>query len=130
EDLTMGERHRYGRFIPACAGRGWRQPSYTALMPVHPRVCGERWMPNGIGVTPYGSSPRVRGEVITKPSASTFQSVHPRVCGERCCTGGMRVSTYGSSPRVRGEGERARSLLCLLRFIPACAGRGSPCSAP
>ncbi len=30
------------RFIPACAGNGWRSDRIAGAPTVHPRVCGER----------------------------------------------------------------------------------------
>ena len=73
-----------------------------ALMPVHPRACGETDdCPNNPGV---GSSPRLRGTELTMETA-------------RC------QIPFGSSPRLRGT-EPSPGMR-PSRFIPAPAGNGS-----
>ena len=113
---------------------------------VHPRVCGERVLPEGETATHRGSSPRVRGTVPgadepcpggrfipacagnggRKRPPQPRRSVHPRVCGERIILPALPASHDGSSPRVRGTDERAVSADGYRRFIPACAGNGGP----
>ena len=133
------------RFIPACAGNGASRQGRNAGLPVHPRVCGERWSASA-GATGYrGSSPRVRGTGYTtaqRPGLLRFipacagngtcwtrrrtgRAVHPRVCGERDDSGDLDLSAYGSSPRVRGTADHRRDAEHRDRFIPACAGNGS-----
>ncbi len=73
------------------------------ILPVHPRVCGERASYPGCSPRNTGSSPRVRGtpwdwrEMLDRdrfiPACAgnaicvtchpVLRSVHPRVCGER-----------------------------------------------
>ena len=94
------------RFIPACAGNGGRSPSPSDGVPVHPRVCGERYAGALVKISEVGSSPRVRGTAADghrqprpwrfipacagngrRGSASRpHPAVHPRVCGERRST--------------------------------------------
>ncbi len=60
------------RFIPACAGNASIICTLLASLMVHPRVCGERFIPARISDNPYGSSPRVRGTLpIEAPSDLT-----------------------------------------------------------
>ena len=49
------------RFIPACAGNARVERIWFDLVPVHPRVCGEREVLAGKCGELHGSSPRVRG---------------------------------------------------------------------
>ena len=49
------------RFIPACAGNTSSPAWPRRLYSVHPRVCGEHYMPKPCQNPNYGSSPRVRG---------------------------------------------------------------------
>ena len=58
--VHSSETH-YGRFIPACVGNAWCCPAPTALLSVHPRVCGERNEALHINCNHAGSSPRVWG---------------------------------------------------------------------
>ena len=138
------------RFIPACAGNGVPPRSRETRPAVHPRVCGERTNSPTTHTTSNGSSPRVRG---TDPGAVqprrlqrfipacagngehpravvVVAPVHPRVCGERESEDDPYQLSTGSSPRVRGT-DRGTGLPCTpRRFIPACAGNGTPrCSS-
>ena len=54
-------RRRSGRFIPACAGNAVRAMRLARSPPVHPRVCGERFVFLPRPFFAGGSSPRVRG---------------------------------------------------------------------
>ena len=36
------DKNRRGRFSPACAGNGIVRPQMPVVIPVQPRVCGER----------------------------------------------------------------------------------------
>ena len=132
------------RFIPACAGNGANFRLKFQKMPVHPRVCGERYPLDTETARSAGSSPRVRGtdglrslgqlldRFIPACAGNGFRywakncriPVHPRVCGEReslVCRG---IPEDGSSPRVRGTADHEFPRLFVFRFIPACAGNG------
>ncbi len=110
------------RFIPAWAGNASGQAASDGLIPVHPRVGGERsrLVPQPMGRA--GSSPRGRG---TRPRrrrparcrrfipawagnarclsiAPCRTSVHPRVGGERAPSSVIGTLSSGSSPRGRG----------------------------
>ena len=56
---------RAQRFIPACAGNGAPVSVAFTIHSVHPRVCGERPYRVGEKGEEIGSSPRVRGTVMT-----------------------------------------------------------------
>ena len=90
----------------------------------------------------YGSSPRVRGTVLTRVSVligvrfipacagnslvrqpiRARTPVHPRVCGEQLLHAAGNQFGNGSSPRVRGTDHAFRPSVFVTRFIPACAG--------
>ncbi len=130
------------RFISACVGNAIVRHLRGVDGPVHPRVCGERWLGwRETGVS-YGSSPRVRGTLAySHDYASGFRfipacagnatcdrwatspaTVHPRVCGERCADVRLMGPYHGSSPRVRGTRKHRSLRIDQQRFIPACAG--------
>ena len=135
-------RRCMGRFIPACAGNRERAIMSTAVISVHPRVCGEQVNRPIQFPIAVGSSPRVRGTVLLIPlllSQTRFipacagnspiesaiacnWAVHPRVCGEQVLKVRKDVSKRGSSPRVRGTGHAHSDHVFADRFIPACAG--------
>ena len=110
------------RFIPACAGNATDRPAMHWLLPVHPRMRGERRAERGRTGSLGGSSPHARG---TQPhlvhhaliqrfipacagnaSASLGKGpkapVHPRMRGERIATFVGVLSGDGSSPHARG----------------------------
>ena len=130
------------RFIPACAGNRSLTACMAVLTAVHPRVCGEQAVWTTAHTVSAGSSPRVRGTVITTGedfglvrfipacagnriitcTVSSGPTVHPRVCGEQQASDKSDRSHCGSSPRVRGTVDRRISRSRVSRFIPACAG--------
>ena len=93
-----------------------------------------------------GSSPRVRGTVrghrtgrhllrfipacagngTGRPKGIGQLAVHPRVCGEREPALPQSSFPAGSSPRVRGTATTVQQDGTGWRFIPACAGNGTP----
>ena len=90
-----------------------------------------------------GSSPRVRGKLLsesraehsrglipacagkTSRSARVARSAgaHPRVCGENSTARPTATSSWGSSPRVRGKHLALTISPRQVRLIPACAGK-------
>ncbi len=145
---VRGTRERQGsqsdiqRFIPACAGNALIRYVKEWTYPVHPRVCGERYLLFAVTIAASGSSPRVRGtqrrvtqaiidtrfipacagNALVRPSKLHVRSVHPRVCGERWYEQREPTGAGGSSPRVRGTRQAGPEILAQPRFIPACAG--------
>ena len=105
-------------------------------------MCGEHYSGPGGWSYRSGSSPRVRGTLLSpKPRRATLRfipacagntlnqrtttsgkTVHPRVCGEHPDLAISSSISSGSSPRVRGTQQTGRTWNALARFIPACAG--------
>ena len=91
---------------------------------------------------PRGTSPRVRGKLISDAlldlgkryipacageapwftTRATVIPVHPRVCGGSSFVGWLALSGPGTSPRVRGKHEASQARHLINRYIPACAG--------
>ena len=108
--------------IPACAGNTAASSATEAKGSDHPRVCGEHFVAEVVGECFQGSSPRVRGTLLsgaehdaapgiipacagnTRPRRArrALRRDHPRVCGEHSGTLAFIGSLAGSSPRVRG----------------------------
>ena len=113
-----------------------------ALLPVHPRLCGEHGYAQSKHHSRSGSSPPVRGTLdgprfpqlghrfIPACAGNTAQrlpaiisvTVHPRLCGEHEVASRIDVQFDGSSPPVRGTRKFRQSCRMAQRFIPACAG--------
>ena len=110
------------RFIPACAGNSEKVAAKEPALPVHPRVCGELDGAQLAGRERDGSSPRVRGTLLSSSFTMCIFRFIPACAGN---SGSGHTGRHGPSvhPRVCGElptgwhpGQQ------LPRFIPACAG--------
>jgi len=109
---------------------------------VHPRVGGEQFVQQWVGLALGGSSPRGRGTASTARRNSRLprfipawagnrsswvrltieRPVHPRVGGEQSPHDPFHNSKAGSSPRGRGTGLPLWAATIAARFIPAWAG--------
>ena len=131
------------RLIPACAGKTPLGNAEGIAPPAHPRVCGENSVKTRLVQAPAGSSPRVRGKLVTlrlqavrdrlipacagktmraEVTSELFRA-HPRVCGENGNVLAFHGLPPGSSPRVRGKRIASRSARNCSGLIPACAGK-------
>ena len=130
------------RFIPAHAGNTYRGDCASRSKSVHPRACGEHCRICRSLPTRRGSSPRMRGTLVSGGVLSDdsrfipahagnteqvflyyqAQTVHPRACGEHAILSATVVPSAGSSPRMRGTRIEPEELKALIRFIPAHAG--------
>ncbi len=114
----------------------------TALLTVHPRVCGAHGTANTAHSGETGSSPRLRGTLggnrhpphiarfipasaghTRPPECCRFcPAVHPRVCGAHDELSTLQKVKAGSSPRLRGTRDWPGQGALSPRFIPASAG--------
>ena len=112
----------HARFIPARAGNTGDGRLRGRWCAVHPRACGEYSTKIGGDGESHGSSPRVRGILITARDTTRTRRfiparagntsvmyarchkipVHPRACGEYMERLTSGDHDGGSSPRVRG----------------------------
>ena len=130
------------RIIPADAGNTIGMPCRKAWRADHPRGCGEHIPQALIQAGGEGSSPRMRGTLVTWADrdgpvrvipADAGNTIiialpayaigdHPRGCGEH----GQALSTVqsrpGSSPRMRGTRGADAALAPVGGIIPADAG--------
>ena len=141
----VGEDILLDGIIPAHAGNTCVTCPIWLRFRDHPRACGEHTPPSSRQPWYRGSSPRMRGTLLTLrrivphfgiipahagntafQTASTRQTQdHPRACGEH------QFSLYsvnrqpGSSPRMRGTLFCLATLADSRRIIPAHAGNTS-----
>ena len=123
-----GARGAAGRYlhvhgiIPAYAGSTTRPSNPSSWRRDHPRVCGEHHFAVMITAFFPGSSPRMRGALISASPALPCIGIipayagstvrhgrfgsrsrdHPRVCGEHSFAIANGSQAQGSSPRMRG----------------------------
>jgi len=131
--------------IPACAGEPHKKCISFHRMRAYPRVRGGTLGETTTPGTPWGLSPRARGNLIL-PSVPWSQSRPIPACageptggfGDRCSAkayprvrGGTDqyqssdLIQRGLSPRARGNHKLAFRKRAVLRPIPACAGEPS-----
>ena len=132
------------RFIPAPAGNATASARPAAQAPVHPRACGERNTPVADLTLDDGSSPRLRGTLVTAsagalalrfipaPAGNAFPCqpreyrppVHPRACGERQSWIVKRITSARFIPAPAGNAlEIIRQSLQTSVHPRACGER-------
>ena len=147
--LTRGKHRRSHqrrtgrRLIPVHAGKTGCRRSAREQPRAHPRSRGEncrrRWWP----IPSRGSSPLTRGKRRRRQPSRALRRLIPAHAGKTCPRSvrcpqtwahprsrgentGALVSTsalYGSSPLTRGKHRRTRINECVVRLIPAHAGK-------
>ena len=68
---------------PACAGKSPFFPGVPGLRWDHPRVCGEKNIPQIHISRSTGSPPRVRGKVVESWNSCVFSGITPACAGKR-----------------------------------------------
>ena len=133
---------RNTRIIPARAGPTWARIHWPPREPDHPRSCGAN-TDCGSHIACYdGSSPLVRGQLVsmtlmrrrlriiparagpTRKSSvrNNITPDHPRSCGANSPYSSPRLEHAGSSPLVRGQPLVVDNGIFSKRIIPARAG--------
>ena len=131
------------RITPACAGKSDSPQRLQLKLLDHPRMRGEKPIPQTTRNLMLGSPPHARGKG-KKGTGSTFRQRitpacagkswprrlpprrswdHPRMRGEkatRCLTASRK---RGSPPHARGKGFASFERLHSIRITPACAGK-------
>ena len=138
-------QRRVPGIIPAYAGStGW-WAGRKRLRRDHPRVCGEHLRLRNRQYRRRGSSPRMRGALVSHDELMLSAGIipayagstlaarrdarhrqdHPRVCGEHSAVPRLSFSKRGSSPRMRGAHRRGVVRRLRDGIIPAYAGSTS-----
>ena len=128
---------------PAYAGKRQMARKAGRTKPDHPRVCGEKPLPDPERIFQVGSPPRMRGKVpphccfcpahgITPAYAGkslwlfccvSLPSDHPRVCGEKPALILRITWLQGSPPRMRGKVCVKLHRQLVRGITPAYAGK-------
>ena len=112
----------------------------------HPRACGAHQAAGGGTERQTGSSPRMRGSLLTFQTLKKMQGIipahagltnsssrtamprgdHPRACGAHRLSSRKQIAARGSSPRMRGSRKATRRPYRWTGIIPAHAGLTQP----
>ena len=99
-------RHRNACFligiIPAYAGNTLQRHGMLAAYRDHPRVCGEHTLPETLGRSRTGSSPRMRGTRIESLAGRFGRGIIPAYAGNTALSI-LRLRAPWDHPRVCGE---------------------------
>ena len=129
--------------IPAYAGKTLYSSALIPCARAHPRVCGENIACTLARYYRAGSSPRMRGKLLTPligalttglipayagktkrgTACANLPPAHPRVCGENMAQKIKSTRAKGSSPRMRGKLGLKTVMLLEPGLIPAYAGK-------
>ena len=107
-----------GWITPACAGRSNDLGLDAALDEDHPRVCGEKLTSFLNQSSPFGSPPRVRGEVVVACLTQADERITPACAGRRV-SGENALDKIEDHPRVCGE--KTKKIPNISRFYPGAA---------
>ena len=91
--------------IPAAAGNSPSPPEKSTRHPVYPRGCGEQMIRPPTTSRAYGSSPRLRGTVMSQPILTLDTRFIPAAAGNSL-HGITHMINHAVHPR--GCGEQAR----------------------
>ena len=131
------------RIIPAHAGQTVLCFCSVFFIADHPRACGANAAIRRSFMIPSGSSPRMRGKLVSVAVLPVFNRIipahagqtmactpsmpnlsdHPRACGANNSVAVISDAPAGSSPRMRGKLNRTSTPMMPLRIIPAHAGQ-------
>ncbi len=135
----------HARIIPAHAGQTPCTCRASRRFSDHPRACGANHFVVGVWEAERGSSPRMRGKLLSGGLTGALNRIipahagqtadgpfrhpqrtdHPRACGANPHCRRRTVWTRGSSPRMRGKPQQPSDLRGVERIIPAHAGQTS-----
>ena len=94
--------------IPAYAGSTIDMYPYDLADRDHPRVCGEHMEQTGLGTKMMGSSPRMRGALLSGLLVVGAPRIIPAYAGSTCSRDKSR-QVRADHPRVCGEHEETNA---------------------
>ena len=118
------------RIIPADAGSTTTTTRGTATCADHPRGCGEHVPITYMANCEIGSSPRMRGALVSHYCCILLLRIIPADAGSTDTSNVTRSRRMGSSPRMRGARYRYHAMMRGNGIIPADAGSTlrNPCN--
>ena len=140
-----GSTNTFLGITPAYAGKSLLSEVKLMYQWDHPRVCGEKVVPDGFCYGVPGSPPRMRGKARHGPQALSKLGItpayagkrrtgsfceyrswdHPRVCGEKQRSPSRMAQRGGSPPRMRGKAGCSGWSIGAARITPAYAGKSA-----
>ena len=112
---------------PACAGKRKKHSRDRIPHGDHPRVCGEKSLPEPAERIRGGSPPRVRGKAFLKTPFTVAQRITP-ACAGKSIPAEITRRPIRDHPRVCGEKQAGDDDGALGEGItPACAGKRRGC---
>ena len=110
---------------PAYAGKSARDENRKNAARDHPRVCGEKNIPQIHISRSTGSPPRMRGKAGKSHRCNHQPGITPAYAGKSLSAACRVLRVLGSPPRMRGKGPQSFRVWKLPRITPAYAGKSS-----
>ena len=104
KDLITRDKFRRYRITPAYAGKSLDGNLQDTQALDHPRLCGEKYMMNGVPVEETRITPAYAGKSGSISDYIGYVKDHPRLCGEKLCFCCCDLRCQGSPPPMRGKG--------------------------
>ena len=120
---TTAAESEENRITPAYAGKRWEGLKMAQDFEDHPRLCGEKQLPERHGQGWLRITPAYAGKSLYNTSNAICIQDHPRLCGEKRQpehTGGHLI---GSPPPMRGKALLQDFCKRRVRITPAYAGK-------
>ena len=114
---------RTQRITPAYAGKRKEQLAKLDDEEDHPRLCGEKSLPEVHWSMMLGSPPPMRGKEREVRTAINHLMDHPRLCGEKAKAEHLHSHRTGSPPPMRGKVVNDIFQSIRQRITPAYAGK-------
>ena len=108
---------------PAYAGKRAVSRASWSFSWDHPRVCGEKKMPDNPATIKKGITPAYAGKRRCWAGCKLLVWDHPRVCGEKPSQKSCGSCPAGSPPRMQGKAWGTAVNALSVRITPAYTGK-------
>ena len=114
---------KFHRITPAYAGKRDCDRIEGICTQDHPRLCGEKLLPQSSIPAAAGSPPPMRGKAEESHQAFLPCGITPAYAGKSLLSAVTSATTRGSPPPMRGKGLHHDRLKFEPRITPAYAGK-------
>ena len=119
---TTAAESEENRITPAYAGKRWEGLKMAQDFEDHPRLCGEKQLPERHGQGWLRITPAYAGKSLYNTSNAICIQDHPRLCGEKTTRRPVAEPVAGSPPPMRGKGHGAAARPPTPRDHPRLCG--------
>ena len=100
---TTAAESEENRITPAYAGKRWEGLKMAQDFEDHPRLCGEKQLPERHGQGWLRITPAYAGKSLYNTSNAICIQDHPRLCGEKQLTSSSGIQQIRITPAYAGK---------------------------